>query len=108
MEEGPRITVAPEQIDLSCHPHLGHAEWEWVAKDLIRAAQKKGYWIPLKQKVLTLNKNIIWEHPGQPLAEMIIAGWLVYTQDGYWPTPKLINRILENQQAWQKQRKEQR
>ena len=108
MEESSRISIVPEQIDLSCHPHLGHAEWEWIIEDLIRAAQKKGYWVPLKQKDFCLNKNMILEHPAQPLAEMIIAGWLVYTQDGYWPTPKLLNCILENQKNKQKQEKEER
>lgn len=76
---------------------MGKAEREWIAAAFVQAAQHTGYWVPLNPKALPKNHNIICEHPGQIVAEMIAEGYVVYTADGYWPTAKLIDRIVEQQ-----------
>jgi len=95
------ITIPPNSFDLNFGVHLGKAEWEWIAEKLIAAAKEGGVWMPLKQEELPLNENIMLENPRQAIAEMIAAGYLVYTEDGYWLTQGALSDIL----GWQKVKK---
>ncbi len=91
------ISIPPSSFDLNFPVDLDKAEWKLIAERLIVAAQEKGVWTPLKQRELPLNENIMLEDPRQAIVGMISAGYLVYTEDGYWLTQSALKRMLTSQ-----------